>query len=38
MEELLKIPTIIGTDFLKEKRYVLFCDMSSNVAYLEKKE
>ncbi len=37
-EELSKIPTIIGTDFLKEKRYILFCDMDSNIAYLEKKE
>ncbi len=36
-EELFGIPTIIGTDFLKEKRYILFCDMDSNVAYLEKK-
>jgi len=37
-EELCSIPTIIGTDFLKEKRYILFCDMANNVAYLEKKD
>ncbi|MFH1365092.1 MAG: hypothetical protein ABIH28_00720 [archaeon] len=32
------IPTIIGMDFLKEKKYVLYCDVSGDVAYLEKKE
>ena len=37
-EELSKIPTIIGTDFLKEKKYILFCDMDGGVAYLDKKE
>ena len=30
------IPTIIGMDFLKEKRYRLFCDMHKDKAYLEK--
>jgi len=29
-------PTIIGTDFLKEKGYKLFCDMAKDVAFLEK--
>lgn len=29
-------PTIIGTDFLKNKKYKLFCDMAGKVAYLEK--
>lgn len=29
-------PTIIGTDFLKEKGYRLFCNMADDVAYLEK--
>ena len=31
-------PTIIGMDFLKQKRYILFCDVSGDLAYLEKKE
>lgn len=33
-----EIPTIIGMDFLKEKKYILFCDVNEDVAYLEKKE
>jgi hypothetical protein len=37
-EELSNFPTIIGTDFLKKKRYILFCDMEKGIAYLEKKE
>jgi hypothetical protein len=36
-QELSNVPTIIGTDFLKEKRYILFCDMDKGIAYLEKK-
>jgi hypothetical protein len=33
-----EIPTIIGMDFLKNKKYVLFCDVAGEKAYLEKKE
>lgn len=28
--------TIIGTDFLKTKKYKLFCNIANNEAYLEK--
>jgi len=31
-----KFGFIIGMDFLKEKKYKLFCDISKDVAYLEK--
>ena len=34
--EVYSTPTIIGTDFLKEKGYKLFCDMANNEAYIEK--
>lgn len=34
--EVQSMPTIIGTDFLKEKRYKLFCDIAGKEAYLEK--
>ena len=37
-EDLYSLPTIIGTDFLKEKKYILFCDMSHDIAYIEKKD
>ncbi len=37
-QELSNIPTIIGTDFLKEKKYILYCDMANNIAYLERKD
>ena len=36
MEEVDRIPTIIGTNFLKEKGYKLFCDIANNEAYIEK--
>jgi len=36
--ELSGIQTIIGMDFLKTKKYILFCDMDGKIAYLEKKE
>lgn len=36
IEEIDRMPTIIGTDFLKKKRYKLFCDIANDVAYLEK--
>lgn len=36
MEEVDRIPTIIGTDFLKNKNYKLFCDFAKGEAYLEK--
>lgn len=35
-EEIGATPTIIGTDFLKNKGYKLFCDMARDIAYLEK--
>lgn len=35
IEEVQAIPTIIGTDFLKEKRYKLYCDIANKEAYLE---
>lgn len=31
-----RIPTLIGTDFLKRLKYKLFCDFAKNDAYLEK--
>lgn len=37
-DNVVNTPTIIGMDFLKLKRYILFCDVSGDVAYLEKKE
>lgn len=37
-DNIINSPTIIGMDFLKQKRYILFCDVSSDLAYLEKKE
>lgn len=36
IEEVDSIPTIIGMDFLKDREYKLFCDMSNQIAYLEK--
>jgi len=36
--ELSNMPTIIGVDFLKSKKYILFCDMDGGIAYLEKKK
>lgn len=35
-EEIGVFPTIIGTDFLKEKEYKLFCDFAKEDAFLEK--
>jgi len=37
IDELSSFPTIMGTDFLKIKKYTLFCDMDKGVAFLEKK-
>jgi len=37
-DNLQDIPTIIGMDFLKKKKYILFCDMEGDIAYIEKKE
>ncbi|MBU1203852.1 MAG: hypothetical protein KKG60_02160 [Nanoarchaeota archaeon] len=37
-QEIDTMPTIIGTDFLKEKKYKLFCDIANDEAYLEKDE
>src|SRR3989338_7934216 len=31
-----KIPFILGTDFLREKKYKLFCDLANDIAFLEK--
>jgi len=31
-----RIPIILGTDFLREKKYKLFCDLANEVAFLEK--
>ena len=35
LKEVAQIPTIIGTDFLREKRFKLFCDLANEIAYLE---
>ena len=35
LKEIIQIPTILGTDFLREKRYKLFCDLANEVAFLE---
>ncbi len=37
LEEVDNIPTIIGTDFLKNKKYILYSDISENNSYLKKK-
>jgi len=37
-DNLNEIPTIIGTNFLKEKKYTLFCDFNKEIAYMEKKD
>lgn len=37
VEEVDNIPTIIGTDFLRAKRYILYCDISGDNSYLQKK-
>ncbi|MCK4395274.1 hypothetical protein KAW96_01625 [candidate division WOR-3 bacterium] len=36
LDEANKFPTIIGTDFLKLKKYKLYCDIANDDAYLEK--
>lgn len=37
-DDLSSFPTIIGMDFLKKKKYALFCDVDKGIAYLEKKD
>jgi len=36
IEEVDDIPTILGMNFLREREYKLFCDVSKEIAYLEK--
>ncbi len=36
IDEVDAFPTILGMDFLKERGYKLFCDVSKDIAYLEK--
>jgi hypothetical protein len=33
-----RIPSILGTDFLKENKFVFYLDMFNNITYLEKTE
>jgi hypothetical protein len=30
------LPVILGLDFLRERNYSLFCNLSRNIAYLKK--
>jgi hypothetical protein len=36
IEEIDTIPTIIGTDFLRDKKFILFADIANDKSYIEK--